>query len=70
MKYAAPPLRLWFPHIIYPVFLQTGEIIRAPVAMAHTEMTSEPPRYVRPQFEASSLVNKIDGPSVSTLTWI
>lgn len=43
-----------------------GELIKAPPAMAHAEMTTELPviRPPPPPFEASSLVNKVEGPSV------
>jgi len=42
-----------------------GELIRSePPVMSHTELTTEPP-IIRPHFEASSLTNRIEGPSVS-----
>lgn len=49
-----------------PILL--GDLIPAPPVMAHAELTTELPkiRPPPPPFEASSLVNKVEGPSVRT----
>ena len=40
--------------------------MKAEKVAGHAELTTEPPIF-RPPIEASSLINRIDGPSVSTL---
>ncbi|CAG7836225.1 unnamed protein product [Allacma fusca] len=41
-----------------------GELIRSPPIMQHSELTTEPTNILRPPFEASNLVNRVQGPSL------
>jgi hypothetical protein len=43
-----------------------GELIRAEPVMGNVDLTTEPP-VIRPPFEVSSLINRIEGPSVSII---
>lgn len=42
-----------------------GALVRAEPIMAHVDLTTESPPVARPPFEVSSLINRIEGPSVS-----
>lgn len=43
-----------------------GTLIRAEKVMGHVDLTTEAPVLHRPPFEVSSLINRIEGPSVSS----
>ncbi len=46
-------------------FLQMGDLIQAQPISVYADLTTESPPVIRPPFEVSSLINRIEGPSVS-----